>query len=263
MKIDKEKVKERLEGIPEAQRSHIYDASIVLEFLTEIYMPTSFFLPASFKPQPGMQLGANSMRKVSEGKNISMYDLYNNYLLWRERKDYTTKVQSRYIFGIIIRNLRYYKNRWEFITWRVGVAQIWHVGPLVLRSDVPAEVRAQFTMKVEDRTPEAITVEADPISDPDEEVEDPIIGVDLATGEENSVFVHGHTDAAGVLHITKVDERFVEVPEIEEIKGAAGEPLSEENFKGTFGVSGLSQNRFVEVPDQPDINSQPHPAEQY
>ena len=172
MKIDKEKVKERLAGIPESKRSHIYDASIVLEFLAVTFMPTKFFLPQSFEPTPGMPLGEKSMRKISEDKNMSLGDLYDLYQLFREEKDYTTKIESRYIFSIIVKNLRYYKNHWEFITWRVGVAQIWHIGPLVMSKDVPAETRSKFAARNEDKSIEGVTVEADPVSEPEEEEDD-------------------------------------------------------------------------------------------
>ena len=171
MKIDKEKVQERLQGVPESRRSHIYDASIVLEFLVKTFMPTKFFLPETFKPQPGIQLGTNSMKKVSVGKEMLMRDLYDLYLLFREQMDYTARIESRYIFGIIIRNLRYYKNGWEFTVWRVGVAQIWHVGPLVMRKDVPTETRNKYAAKLEDKTVERTTVEADPVADPEAEDE--------------------------------------------------------------------------------------------
>jgi len=172
MKIDKEKVKERLAGIPESKRSHIYDASIVLEFLAVTFMPTKFFLPQSFKPTPGMPLGEKSMRKISEDKNMLLGDLYDLYRLFREEKDYTTKIESRYIFSIIVKNLRYYKNHWEFVTWRVGVAQIWHIGPLVMRKDVPAETRSKFAARNEDKSIEGVTVEADPVSEPEEDDEE-------------------------------------------------------------------------------------------
>lgn len=170
MKINPERVKERLAGVPEAKRSHIYDASIVLEFLATTFMPTRFFLPENFNPTPGLPLGEKSMRKVSEGKAMSMRDLYELYVLFREEKDYTVKIESRYIFSIIIRHLRLYKNNWEFVVYRVGVAQIWHVGPLVLRKDVPAEVRSKYAIKVENKTVESITVEADPVSEPEEDI---------------------------------------------------------------------------------------------
>lgn len=168
MKIDKEKVKERLAGVPEESRSHIYDASIVLEFLAATFMPTRYFLPEGFKPAPGKPLGEKSMRGVSREANMQLTRLYEMYLLFREEKPYTARIESRYIFGIIIRNLRYYKNSWEFVVYRVGTAQIWHVGPLTLRLDVPAEVRAKFAEQPE-KTVEATTVEADPVNEPEEE----------------------------------------------------------------------------------------------
>lgn len=168
MKINKENVKEKLAGVPEAKRSHIYDATIVLEFLAATFMPTRFFLPENFKPAPGMPLGKKSMRAVSQDCNLQLSRLYEMYLLFREEKDYTAKIESKYIFGIIIRNLRFYKNHWEFVVYRVGVAQIWHAGPLRLRIDVPAEVRAKFTNTIKP-TVEEITVEADPVNDEDDD----------------------------------------------------------------------------------------------
>lgn len=57
MKINKENVKERLAHVPEAKRSHIYDATIVLEFLAATFMPTKFFLPENFKPTPCQPTG--------------------------------------------------------------------------------------------------------------------------------------------------------------------------------------------------------------
>lgn len=169
MKINKENVKERLAGVPENKRSHIYDATIVIEFLAATFMPTKYFLPGDFKPTPGQPLGPKSMRALSKEHNLKMTELYDLYLLYREEKDYTMKIESRYIFGIIIRNLRYYKNHWEFVTYRVGTAQIWHVGPLLLRADVPAEKRNAFAAKQHEQTVDEITVEADPVSEPEED----------------------------------------------------------------------------------------------
>ena len=170
MRINKTKVKERLEGVPENRRSHIYDASLVLEFLAQTFMPTRYFIPENFVPTPGKPLGQKSMRAVSEDAQMSMRDLYHLYQIWREEKDYTARVESRYQFGIIIRHLRLYKNGWEFTIWRVGVAQIWHVGPLKLRLDLPADVRAKFPARLEEKSVESSTVEADPVSEPADEV---------------------------------------------------------------------------------------------
>lgn len=192
MKINETAVKERLAGIPDSKRSHIYDASIVIEFLTQTLMPTAYFLPPGFSPQPGTPLGQKSMRKVSEGKSMMVRDLYELYLQFREEKDYTSRIESRYIFGIIIRNLRYYKNKWEFVIYRVGVAQLWYLGPVMLRADAPLEDQKRFSTKVADTSLEATQIEADPVSDPDEPAEEiteeTVVGIDLATGTDETRF---------------------------------------------------------------------------
>lgn len=197
MKINESKVKDRLRGIPDSKRSHIYDATIVIEFLTLTFMPTAYFLPPGFSPKPGIQLGQKSMRKVSENRAMMMRDLYDLYLQFREERDYTSRIESRYIFGIIIRNLRYYKNKWEFTVYRVGVAQLWYVGPVMLRTEATAEDRERFKAKVEDTSPEASLIEADPVSDPeelDEDIgqdipEDAVVGIDTAVGTDQTRFV--------------------------------------------------------------------------
>lgn len=172
MQINQEKVQERLATIPDSHRSHIYDATIILEFLFHTFTPTKFFLPPGFTPTPGMPLGPVSMKKLAKVNQMMMRDLYDLYLLFREEKDYTRKIESRYIFSIIIRNLRYYKNGWEFSVYRVGAAQIWHVGPLLMRTELTVEQRKEFPKKMDKTDVEAILVEADPVADP--EVEDEV-----------------------------------------------------------------------------------------
>lgn len=231
MKINETKVKERLAGIPDSKRSHIYDASIVIEFLTKTLMPTAYFLPPNFSPKPGTPLGQKSMRRVAEGKSMMVRDLYELYLQFREEKDYTSRIESRYIFGIIIKNLRYYKNKWEFVVYRVGVAQLWYIGPVMLRSDASVEDQNRFKATVEDTSPEATQIEADPVSDPDEPVED--IGEDIP----------------------------------EEPIGAVGEPISEENFVGPVGQGGnqftvVEPERFKEATIDVDIDIE-LPREEY
>lgn len=243
MQINQEKVQERLAGVPHSQRSHIYDASIVLEFLAATFMPTRFFLPEGFSPTPGTPLGAKSMRKVSEGKEMMVRDLYDLYLLFREEKDYTTKIESRYIFGIIIRNLRYYKNRWEFVTWRVGTAQIWHIGPLVMRKDVSAEDRARFAAKLEEAGPQGKEVEADPVADPEEE--DAEIGIDLASGKDETVVAF--FDGSGPATALTSKGRFIEAAP---------------DFNEAETIKSVKEN-FVEVHFEPNVHSEPEPLEDY
>lgn len=254
MQINQEKVKERLAGVPDSHRSHIYDASIVLEFLVATFMPTKFFLPQNFSPTPGIQLGANSMRKVSDGKEMSLRDLYDLYLLFREEKDYTSKIESRYIFGIIVRHLRYYKNRWEFITWRVGTAQIWHIGPLVMRKDVSAEDRNRFAAKLEETGPEGKEVEADPVANPDEveESESSAIGRDLAEeGADQTVITQGEKivaffDGSGQATALTSEGRFIE---------AAPDFVAKETIEKV--------SRWAEANFEPDVHSEPAPLDDY
>lgn len=198
MKINHEKVQERLAGIPPSHRSYIYNASIVLEFLAQTFMPTRFFLPEGFTPEPGMPLGEKSMRKISADKEMTIGDLYNLYLIFREEKDYTARIESRYIFGIIIRHLRYQKNGWEFVLWRVGVAQVWHLGPLLLRTKVPAEQRKNFPPKVERKEVEAATVEADPV----QPVEESAGMIEAAPGYEPCEHLETVEEIRGGLRMT-------------------------------------------------------------
>lgn len=209
MKINKGKVKERLAGIPESKRSHIYDASLVLDFLVATFLPTKFFLPEKFNPEPGLPLGEKSMRKISEKYNMSIGDLYEMYLLFREEKDYTSPIESRYIFGIIIKNLRYYKNRWELTAWRVGTAQIWFIGPLKMRKDATHEERIRFTTKVEDQRIDAITVKADPVTVPEEDTR-------LYSPDEQAARI---LNAGARSNYTNKPERFTEARWFVEAKG--------------------------------------------
>lgn len=148
------------------------------------------------------------MRAIAKENNFKMTELYDLYLLYREEKDYTMKIESRYIFGIIIRNLRYYKNHWEFVVYRVGTAQIWHVGPLLLRSDVPAEKRNAFTAKEHEKTVDEITVEADPVSDPED------MEIDIGIPDPASFFPIKPMDRFVEVHA----DRFKEVTYDVEIK---------------------------------------------
>lgn len=165
--MNPENIQRRMKGVPESKRSHMYNAITILEFLEESFMPLKYFLPPTFKPAPLLPLGEKSMKKISEGKTLSIGQLYDLYRLWREEKPYTSAVETRYIFGIIIKNLRLYRNGWEFAYFRVGTAQIWNVGPLVMRNTVPVEDQRKWKPEVPGA--EAASVEADPITPPEEE----------------------------------------------------------------------------------------------
>lgn len=166
MKINQKLVKERLSGVEPKHRSFIYDASIVIEFLRTKYMPVKYFFP-DVKAVPGEDLVAGTdFKRIAKQHPLLMRDLYQLYVLWREERDYTRKIETRYVFSLIIRHLRFYQNGWELYVFRVGKDQIWHAGPLVLRMDVPAEERGPIPEPV---TADQTTVEADPIQEPSEE----------------------------------------------------------------------------------------------
>lgn len=166
MKIDKKKIDERLAGVPDSKRSHIYYAGLILEFLEQNFVPTRAWLPDLYKIVPGKLVDNKEFTAASREHRMKMSELYDLYLRWRQVKDYTSEIETKFKFSLIIRNLRLYKNGWEFEVHRVGTAQVWYVGPLAFTKDLP-----QTRRKIEPTTVERGTVEYDPVM-PVEEVSD-------------------------------------------------------------------------------------------
>jgi len=170
MKINQKLIKARLDGVDPKHRAFIYDASIVIEFLRLKFMPIRYFFPDA-KPVAGKDLTTGyDFKKTAKKHSMLMRDLYHLYLLWREEKAYTRTIETRYIFALIIRHLRFYQNGWEMYVHRVGHDQIWYVGPLVLRMDVPIEERGPIPEPV---TADQTNVEANPMNEPSEEQTEP------------------------------------------------------------------------------------------
>lgn len=167
MKINQKKIKEKLKEVDEKNRSFIYDASIILSFLRETFMPTKYFI-GNYVPNTASQIELPHFEKKAREVAISAGDLYGLYVIYRQQKDFTRTIESRYVFGIIVKRLRFYKNQWEFRAHRKGVAQIWYLGPLRLRADVDLDIRSKFPVE-EDQTIAGTTVEANPISSPEDE----------------------------------------------------------------------------------------------
>lgn len=165
MKINQDKVNERLENVDPKHRVFIYDGSLIIEFLRSTFMPLSFLMP-NVVVKVGDQLKSKEFKDHAREHKMLMRDLYQLYLLWREEKDYTKKIESRYIFSLIVRHLRLYKNGWELFVYRVGRDQIWYAGPLMLRTDVPKHLQ---TPAPEPPTASESEVEANPIHDPSED----------------------------------------------------------------------------------------------
>ena len=169
MKINKKNIDERFAGVPDSKRSHIYYAGLIIEFLDQNFVATRKWLPDLYKVQPGTPVDNDDFRAQAREHRLKMSELYDLYLRWREVKDYTSEIESKFKFGVIVRHLRLYKNGWEFDVHRVGTAQIWHVGPLALIKDLPEVSRR----KVEPATIERGSVEIDMAMPPqyDESVE--------------------------------------------------------------------------------------------
>lgn len=166
MKINEENVRKRLEGVPENKRSHIYYAGIIIEFLEQNFVPTRAWLPELYKIFPGTPVDNKEFSASAREYRMKLSELYDLYLRWREVKDYTSEIESKFKFSVIIRHLRLYKNGWEFDVYRVGSAQVWYLGPIAFTKDLP-----QTRRKIEPATVDRGSVEYDPVM-PVEEVSD-------------------------------------------------------------------------------------------
>jgi len=148
MKYDPEKTTERLKGVPLENRVFIYDAAIIIEFLNQTLMPIKYFLSEKgeqeisgidkFDPE-----NFKSKDTLTEHR-ISIGTLYDYYKAFRQQRDYTAAMESRYKFQIILRKLNWAKNGWCFDVKRVGRAQLIYFAPMMLRVKVPKAERALY-----------------------------------------------------------------------------------------------------------------------
>lgn len=134
MKINQTLVKQRLGSVDPKNRVYIYDGSIIIEFFRSSFMPMQYFFPNLVVKAGEPITKSKEFKDAAKDHHMSMRDLYQLYVLWREEKDYTKKIESRYVFSLITRHLKMYQNGWEQYVYRVGRDQIWHSGPLVLRT---------------------------------------------------------------------------------------------------------------------------------
>lgn len=176
MKINTDNTKKRLEGVPDNERVFIYDAGIIMRFLRETFMPTESYLEG-YEPKSAASIDLQSFNDKGKENAMSIRDLYDIYLLWRERQTYSRDTESPYIFSLIVKRLRYYRNGWEFHIFRRGAAQIWYAGPLVYRKDVTPGERERY----------AIPKGAPTIAE--SEVPAPVIGMDPGAPEGDRTVV--------------------------------------------------------------------------
>lgn len=137
MRFDPEKVNKRLAGLPQDKRVWIYNADIILEFLNETFVPTQTFLREGAKILVGETLNFSHLKdgkKVVTEQMMKADDLYDLYIMFRNHKDYTAEIETRFKFSTILGKMRLYKNGWEFLKRRSTRRQTIVIGPLVMRS---------------------------------------------------------------------------------------------------------------------------------
>lgn len=155
MNINHEKTQERIKNIPPENRVFIYDAEIILEFLKQTFIPTHFFLKSDPKiGLSGKVLEQTDFKEDYEFANFSLplETLYEYYLLFREQKDYTAPVETKFKFNLIISKLRYNKNGWEFIRRRHTRNQIPTAYPFLLRVRANDEIREKYPVNYTNKT---------------------------------------------------------------------------------------------------------------
>lgn len=148
MNYDPEKTNENLQGVPMKNRVFIYNAEIIIEFLNKTFMPTPYFLNMNGLNElmPGVDIEPKHLKdpKVLEEERFTIGDLYEFYKLYRQQVDYTTPIESRYKFSVILKKLSLRRNGWKFRFRRYTRAQLVYVAPAQLRARVPLEIRQAF-----------------------------------------------------------------------------------------------------------------------
>lgn len=195
MKYNPEKTAERLHGVPLENRAFIYDATIIIEFLNQTFMPVSYFLsPKGYKDIAGVNPFEKENFKESdtlEKHRESVGTVYDWYKLFREQRDYTAPIESRYKFQVILKKLNFSKNGWCFDVKRVGRAQIIYFAPMMLRARAPKEHKEMFPpMKSKlEETPVEVSA-ADHDDDNIEVVDDGEIPKSAASASAMAVEIH-------------------------------------------------------------------------
>jgi hypothetical protein len=134
--------------VPLEKRVFIYNALIIIEFLELTFMPTGYFLNSKGRVDvaTSKNLEPEYMNdpNVLKNEKYTIGELYDFYKLFRNQKDYTSPVESRFKFGLILKRLDYKKNGWQFISFRKSQAQLVYLSPLLLRVKVPLETRKDY-----------------------------------------------------------------------------------------------------------------------
>ena len=174
MRYNKKIIKRRLESIPAEKRVWIYSAEIILEFLGHNFIPTKFFLTVNGSVEAKARPMKTEDFKESDSfkkHRISVNELYEQYLLFREKCDYTAEVETKFKFSIILNKLSYGQNGWEFIKARVSRQQIISFGPIQRRDELKAEVRKDYPINKTTLEGAQIPVSMKDLQTPDDEID--------------------------------------------------------------------------------------------
>jgi hypothetical protein len=147
MKINEAKTKDRLKGVAMENRVWIYDATLMIKFLNETFMPTKMFLVGDgIGIQPGQSIRVTSLkdRSILDDYQMSFEEIYQFYLMYRDQHSYTNPIETRYKFKMLLNKMKLYKNNWEFIRMRRGREQKVFFAPVMLRSKASLELRTTY-----------------------------------------------------------------------------------------------------------------------
>lgn len=224
MKINEEKLRERMKSVKPENRVYIYDAQIIIEFLHATFMPLHYFLnPDGVAAlERSVELEKKFFKSPIEfhNKALRIQQMYDYYLLFRQAMPYTAPIETLWRFRIIVKKLRWRNNGWQFGITRRGVDRFWYASPAVLRSSISAEEKmaypvpgknveeSQVEMKPEDYKDEA---EDDPtFDDPAETVYEPLPNLGDEVRSESQKFIE-----KGLIDVVLGDQPPPEDPELD------------------------------------------------
>lgn len=166
MKIPKN-INQKLKHVPTNNRVYCYDATILIDFLNRTFMPLPYFVKKESLNDigPGVSPRMEHMKEPQKFMDhfLSVSDMYEFYLMFRNQTDYTVPVETRWRFGLIIKKLIYSKNGWQFNVRRVGRAQLWYAGPVMLRVKASDEDRLKYKIGTPDVLAGQIELDTDDI----------------------------------------------------------------------------------------------------
>lgn len=140
-----EKRRKVLQNVSIENRVWIYDASIILEFLRSTFMPTSYFVKddyvnGDFTPH----IDRHFKQPLTKKSYLSIVQAYEYYLMFRQQRPYTSEIETRFKFGVILKKLSLRQHGWLIEKRRFGREQVVMVGPLMLRVQASPEDRTRF-----------------------------------------------------------------------------------------------------------------------